>query len=573
MNQLKLLLDRLTLRQKFTIVLTAIAVFGGLFAATRWNKERDFRPLYRNVAPQDAGSMVNRLKETGVEYRVSDDGGTILVPSARVAEIRLQMAAAGLPKSGRIGFELFDGANFGATEFAEQVNYHRALEGELERSVMGLAEVEAARIHLTFAKESVFAETRQPAKASVMLRLRPGARLAASNVTAVCHLVASAVEGLLPEAVSVLDMQGNLLSKPRHAPGPDGADSSDSLLEYRQQVEHDLLAKIHATLEPLLGSEKYRAGVSVECDFTSGEQSEESFDPAKSVMVSSQRTEESSGAAASSGVPGTASNLPRPGLRSGGGAGTGVVRRTENTAYQSSRLVKRLRLPQGAVRKMSIAVLVDQAVQWEGTGAKAKRTLVPPSPERLKVVRDVVAGVVGFQQDRGDQLLVETLPFDSTLTLSPPEAAAPAAPAKEQTQLPPWLDKYQKQFGLPVLIGAAAGLLLLLLAAVAVVWMRSRGRKVTVEAAPALHAARGAKAELGAAPAGPSVEEQMHAKLSENAALQEQQELEMLSTLAVPFTATKKAEVLKKHIAEQVRKDPSALAHIIRTWLNEAEER
>lgn len=574
MNQLKLLLERLSLRQKFSIVLVAVGVFGGIFAAARWNKERDFRPLYRNVASQDAGAVVNKLKEAGVDYRISDDGGTILVPSARVAELRLQMAAAGLPKTGRIGFELFDSTNFGATEFAEQVNYHRAVEGELERSVMALSEVESARVHVTFPKDSVFTETRQAAKASVMVRLRPGVRLAPANVTAICHLVASAVEGLQPEAVSVLDMQGNLLSRPRREAGPDGAESSDALLEYRQKVERDLLSKIHATLEPLLGEDKYRAGVSVECDFTSGEQSEETFDPSKSVMVSSQRTEEASGANGASGVPGTASNLPRPGLRPGAGGGTGVTRRTENTAYQSSRLVKRLRLPQGAVRKMSIAVLVDQAVQWEGVPPKVRKILVPPSPERLKVIRDVVAGVVGFQQDRGDQLMVETLPFESTLSSGPPEPPAPASP-KQQTQspLPPFLQQYEKRFGLPVLIGAAAGVLVLLLIVVVLLAVRMSSRKkVKVEVTGAVKGKAEAKGELPA-PGSPTIEEQMQAKLAEKAAEQERQEMEMLSALAVPFTSTKKTEVLKKHIMEQAKKDPAALAHIVRTWLNDAEDR
>ena len=142
----------------------------------------------------------------------------MLVPSAKLAELRLGMAAAGLPKTGRIGFELFDKMNLGATEFTEHINYRRALEGELERSVMSLAEVEQARVHLTFPKDSVFLEAQQPAKASVLVKTRPGARLAPQNVVAIYHLVASAVEGLAPDAVSVLDMNGNLLSRPR-APG------------------------------------------------------------------------------------------------------------------------------------------------------------------------------------------------------------------------------------------------------------------------------------------------------------------------------------------------------------------
>src|SRR5439155_3897758 len=150
--------------------------------------------------------VVQKLKEAGVPYRLSENGGTVMVPSDRIAEWRLGMAAAGLPKSGRIGFELFDKTNFGATEFTEHINYRRALEGELERSVMSLSEVEQARVHITFPKDSVFAEARQPAKACVLVRVRHGMRLESQNVLAVCHLVASAVEGLAPESVAVLEM-------------------------------------------------------------------------------------------------------------------------------------------------------------------------------------------------------------------------------------------------------------------------------------------------------------------------------------------------------------------------------
>ena len=272
-----------------------LAAAGGLYALVQHQREADFRPLFTGVAPEDAAAIVQKLKESGVDYRVPEEGGAVLVPSARLAELRINMAAAGLPKTGRIGFELFDKTNLGATEFTEHINYRRALEGELERSVMSLAEVEQARVHITFPKDSVFLESQQPAKASVLVKLRPGSRLAPQNVQAIDHLVAAAVEGLSPDAVSVLDMNGNLLGRPR-PPGPlDGPEPSEAALDYRHHVEADLLAKVNSTLEPLLGADKFRANVSVECDFTGGEQSEEIFDPAHSVMTSSQRTEDSSG--------------------------------------------------------------------------------------------------------------------------------------------------------------------------------------------------------------------------------------------------------------------------------------
>src|SRR6185295_15015540 len=280
------ILANLSTRQRITILMVAALVAGGLFSLVQWRKEADFKPLFTGVAPEDAAGIVQKLKESGVEYRLPEGGGSVLVPSTRLAEVRLTMAAIGLPKSGRIGFELFDKVNLGATEFTEHVNYRRALEGELERTVMALSEIESARVHLTFPKDSVFLEAQQPAKASVLVRLRPGKRLAAQNVVAINHLVASAVEGLSPDAVSVLDMNGNLLGRPKPTASLDGTEPSAASLDYRHQVEADLLNKINSTLGPLLGSEKFRAGVSVECDFSGGEQSEEIFDPARSVMLS-----------------------------------------------------------------------------------------------------------------------------------------------------------------------------------------------------------------------------------------------------------------------------------------------
>ena len=221
----------------------SLAVGGALYALVHHHHEADFRPLFTGVAPEDASAIVQKLKGGGVEYRVPDEGGMVLVPSARVAELRINMAAAGLPKTGRIGFELFESTNLGATEFTEHINYRRAIEGELERSVMSLAEVEQARVHVTFPKDSVFLESQEPAKASVLVKLRPGSRLAPQNVQAIDHLVSAAVEGLSPDAVSVLDMNGNLLGRPKPTGGLDGPEPSEAALEYRHHVEADLLYK------------------------------------------------------------------------------------------------------------------------------------------------------------------------------------------------------------------------------------------------------------------------------------------------------------------------------------------
>src|SRR5437868_527943 len=260
------ILAKLSVRQRISIAAVAGLVAFGMYELVRQQRESDFKPLFTGVSPEDGAAIVQKLKEAGVEYRLPVEGGSVLVPSARLAELRINMAAAGLPKTGRIGFELFDKTNLGATEFTEHINYRRALEGELERSVMSLAEVEQARVHLTFPKDSVFLDSQQPAKASVLVKLRPGAKLAPQNVLAIDHLVASAVEGLSPDAVSVLDMNGNLLGRPKPAGTLDGSEASEAVLDYRRRMETELLSKINSTLEPVLGANKFKTGVSVECD-------------------------------------------------------------------------------------------------------------------------------------------------------------------------------------------------------------------------------------------------------------------------------------------------------------------
>ncbi len=445
MNQIRKLLASLSLRQQITIAAAVLVMGIGLWQLSNWNRERDFRTLYANLPAEDAGEVMTKLKADGIEYRVDDTGTGIRIPSDKVAEVRLKMASAGLPKTGRIGFELFDKSNFGLTEFAEQVNYRRAIEGELERSVMALTEIERARVHISLPKDSVFLESKQEAKASVVVSLRAGAKLSAQNGAAITYLVASAVDRLAPDAVSVIDTRGNLLVRPRKASAEEGAGRPEMDLEYRQKMERDLASKINSTLEPLLGADKFRVSASVDVDSTSAEQSEESYDPTRSVMVTAQKTEDITGVSLQAGVPGTASNLPRPPARQSASGG-GTTRTTENISYQTSRTIRRTRIPQGTVKRMSLAVLLDQNVRWEGKGPKAKRIIDPPSAEKIKTIRGLVAAATGFSETRGDLLTVETLPFESTLIAEPPsDLLAPVAPPGT---LPPWLQKYLKaRFG------------------------------------------------------------------------------------------------------------------------------
>lgn len=536
MDQIKNLIGGLSLKQRIQVIMVAALVVAAVVAFVHYRHEADFRPLYTGMAPEDAAGVVQKLRETGVEYRLDDNGGAVTVPSQKLAESRLALAAAGLPKSGRIGFELFDKSNFGATEFVEHINYKRALEGELERSVMSLAEVEQARVHLSLPKDSVFLDQQQPAKASVVVKLRPGAELSSQNVLAVTNLVASAVEGLSPDAVSLVDMDGALLSRPKRAStDPDSVTTSESL-ELRQEIERNLVAKIDETLQPLLGANAFRAGASVDYDLTSGEQQEETLDPTHSVMSSSQKTEDVTERASISGVPGTAANLPQQPPSSAKGA-TGVSRRTENVTYQTSRVIRHTRIPQGVVRRMSLAVLVDQSVRWEGQGSAKQRVLVPPSAETLKTIRDLVAGVTGFNAERGDQLIVETLPFESSLKAAPPQPVNSPKPVKN----PPWLEfanKYRDLWA-PVGLGLAV-----LLVVVRTVFALSRRRGFPPEP------------ELAAELEAPAA----HAELSQAA---------VAIARGQAAAARPEPNEMGDRIRPLVKRDPAITANVLRLWLQE----
>ncbi len=418
MDQFKKLFATLSLAQKIGLAAVVLALAAGIPIFTKWQHESSFKPLVTGMAPEDAGEIVTKLKEGGIEHRLSDNGASILVPADKVDEVRLELATAGLPRTGRIGYELFDKTNLSLTDYTEHVNYLRALEGELEKTIKSISAIEQARVHVVLPKDSVFLDAREPAKASVLVRVRPGVRLLPQNVTAIANLVAGAVESLSPDAVSIVDMQGNLLSKSRKKT-LDSSEAAENTLEYKEQVEKDLTSKVEATLTPLLGEGKFRIGINADCDFSTSEQTDEVYDPSRSVMSGSQKTEDFSQGALPGGVPGTPSNLPRSQIKAqanaaAGPSGTSVSRRTENVSFETSRTVRQVKTPRGIVKKLSAALLIDQDVEWQGTGKIRKRVLIPPAPERVKAIHDVVAGVLGISTDRGDQLVVETLPFEQT---------------------------------------------------------------------------------------------------------------------------------------------------------------
>ena len=425
--QIKGMLQSIPRKRLVLMGATALALGLAIFAFAYWRRSGDYRTLYKSLSPEDAGVIVAKLKEKEVPYRISDDGATIAVPQEKLGELRLELAAAGLPKTGRIGFELFDQTKFGATDFMEHVNYRRALEGELERTMASMTEIEQARVHLTFAKDSVFTENRLPAKGSVVLKLR--SPIPQQTISAIRYMVSNAVEGLTPEAVSIVDTKGELLGKSKQKSESDEAETSEAALEYRRNVEKDLLAKVNTTLEPLLGPERFRSSVAAECDFSSGELSEETYDPERQAIVSDQRSKETTNAGATTGIPGTQSNLPRATPRPG--TNTQVTRETQSTSYQTTRTVKRTKLPQGTIKRLSVSVLVDHTPHWEGRGPTLRRVLTAPTQETLNRISEVVSAAVGIVPERGDRLVVDALPFESTQDEQPPASLREQTPEQQ----------------------------------------------------------------------------------------------------------------------------------------------
>jgi len=591
MDQLKKLFASLSLAQKIGLGLALLAVAVGIPMFTHWQKERDFRPLFTNMAPEDAAAVVQKLKESGVDYRLTENGTTVLVPDAKVNDMRLDLAGAGLPKTGRIGFEIFDKTNLGVTDFGEKINFQRALEGELERTIKTINSIESARVHVTFPKDSVFLDAREPAKASVLVKVRIGATLQPQNVVAIGNLVASAVQGLSPDAVSVVDMQGNLLSKRKRL--GEGPDSGDALLDYRRDVEKDLSSKVEATLEPLLGEGRFRVGVSADCDISTSEQTDETYDPTRSVMATSQKTEDVSSSGGPAGVPGTPSNLPRSTIKPliAGSAGNGSQRRTESMAFETSRSVRQVKMPRGSVKRVSVAVLLDQEFVWQGTGAQRKHVLTPPTPERIKIIHDIVAGVLGIQTDRGDQVVIESLPFEQTLAAEEAANAANGAKAAATAQTP--LAKLLADRR--VQIGAGVTILVLLLAVVFL--LKRGGKKAAVEAQTAVALPAGALPAGAEAPVtktitetqpdgtvitrevivtkeGPrEVREVVHRHEGGAGAAAQLSDGDHVPTLNLPKLALPEMDSATKmmlnQIKEHVGKDPAFAANVIRGWMAE----
>ncbi len=391
--------------------LSALAFGILIFVANR----TDFRPLFTNLTSEDAGEIVKKLKDAKTPYQITADGKGILVPSDKVYELRLTLASEGIPQGGGVGFEIFDRKNFGMTEFVQKLNYQRALQGELSRTIAQLTGVEQARVHLVIPEKSLFKDNEKPATASIVLKMKSNRALRDSEVQGVVHLVSASIEGMDPEHVTVLDSRGMILSKG----GSSDATTrmTTAMQETQRSYEKNVEERIQSLLDRIVGGGKSVARVTASFDFKQVERVEEKFDPESIAVRSEQRTEEKgSSTTSNSGVPGVQTNLGR--TPAGGGATSGGGSKNDETLnYEVSRSTAKIIEPVGALSKISIAVLVDgkyeaPAAVKEGQAAKAK--YVPRSPDELQKIETLVKSAIGFNLERGDQLSVQNIPFQDT---------------------------------------------------------------------------------------------------------------------------------------------------------------
>ncbi len=405
-----------------TVVLVSAIGFGSLIF---WNNRPDYQVLFSSLSQEDAGEMIAKLKEKKIPYQLANGGTTILVPNDQVYDTRISLAAEGLPKGGGVGFEVFDRSNLGTTDFVQKLNYQRALQGELSRTIRQIKEIEQARVHIVTPKESLFVEEQKKPTASVFIKTRSGMTLGASQVEGIVHLVASAIEGLEPGNITVVDTSGKILSK-RIEPGLLGQLTSGQL-EYQRNIEEGLKKKIQGMLEEFLGLNKAIARVSTEIDFQEINIVEESYDP-KSVIRSEQRSSEKSSATSGGPPPKETKSEAPPERKAAPGkpslnaevsskaspplSASSSERQNEIRNYEISKINRQIKNPVGTVKKISVAVIVDGTYK-EIPGSKGSKTkqYVSRPPEEMKNLEAIIKRAMGYDEKRGDQVELINMPF------------------------------------------------------------------------------------------------------------------------------------------------------------------
>lgn len=425
-------LTQLNARQKLTAMVAIALAIALLAGAWLWTKEPPYSVLFSNLSDQDGGQIVTALQQQNVPYKYTEGGGAILVPVGLVHDVRLKLASQGLPKGGLVGFELMENQKLGISQFAEQINYQRGLEGELARSIQTLGAVRAARVHLAIPKQTAFLRDDLKPSASVLVSLQPGRALDAAQIAGIVHLVSSSVPQLNPASVSVIDQDGKLVSQRQDGNRNDALNPSQ--LSYVKEVETQYARRVEAILEPLVGRGNFRAQIAAEVDFTNFDQVQESYqpNPAPGTAIRSQQTAETgAGSPGAMGVPGALSNQPpvpatapitSPAVGGGatgaGGAGNNFSRNA-TVNYELDKTVRHTRGAPGEIKRLSVAVAVNHKRPLGNDGKPGKA--IPPTAEDLKRVNDLVREAVGFNERRGDSINISAASFVQPETEAIPE--------------------------------------------------------------------------------------------------------------------------------------------------------
>ena len=429
--------------KRISFLITFAIVVGGFIALLTYTNRPDFQELFRDLDPAEASKITEKLKENRIKYQLKDGGSTIEVPDDMVLQLRLDMASEGImPKGGTVGFEIFDDMSFGTTEFELKLRYQQALQGELARTIMAFDSIDQARVHIVTAGDSLFAEEEKPATASVVVRLHPGSRLSPRQLQGIINLVSGSVEGLRPENVSIVDMEGGILTKgsDRNSVG----DISSDQFDYQRKLAETYEKQIETMLEPVVGTNKVVARVSVDVDFKRIKTSEENYDPDSAVIFSEERQKETS--TEGNKTPQGSPDLLNMGVQTGaeGSQSSSNLYEKENSIlnYKINKVERNIIDEAGDIKRLSASVIIDgpYEVTTDAQGNTVK-TFKQRDRKQMKTFEGIVKNAIGFNEERGDQVKVENFAF-SMEKQAIQDISAPASKG--------WMD-YAKKGSKPIL--------------------------------------------------------------------------------------------------------------------------
>jgi len=409
--------------RKVLLALGVAAMVAAMVAVWMWGQQPDYRVLFSNFSDRDGGAIVAELEKMGIPYKYAEGGGAVLVPSTHVHDARLKLASQGLPKGGNVGFELMENQRLGSSQFVEQINFQRAMEGELARSIESVSAVQAARVHLAMPKDSVFVSEQKSPTASVLLNLHPGRTLDPQQISAIVHLVASSVPELMTKNVTLVDQNGNLLSDAgRNAGSSSGMDPTQ--IKYVQELQQSVVRRIESIITPIVGPNNVRAEATADVDFSRSEQAVESYKPnqaPEAMVVRSQQTSESlNGVANPGGVPGALTNQPpapatapivapdQAAAPAGAAAPATSTRKDATFNYEVDKTIQYVQQGGGGLKRLSVAVVVNHK---RSTDAEGKVVMQPLTEAEITQITNLVKDAMGFNAERGDSVNVVNTPF------------------------------------------------------------------------------------------------------------------------------------------------------------------